>query len=42
MDADRSITTPARKRGGVLGVVIVGVVGLVLLVGCDPGASDRA
>jgi hypothetical protein len=32
MDADRSIATPARKRGGVLGVVIVVMGGLVLLV----------
>jgi hypothetical protein len=32
MDADRSTAAPARKRGGVLGVVIVGLVGLVLLV----------
>jgi hypothetical protein len=32
MDADRSRATPARKRGGVLGVVIVGMVGLMLLV----------
>jgi hypothetical protein len=32
MDADRSIATPPRKRGGVLGVVIVGMVGLALLV----------
>jgi hypothetical protein len=33
MDADRSIATPARprKRGGVLGVVIVVMVGLVIL-----------
>jgi hypothetical protein len=32
MDADRSTATPARKRGGVVGVVIVGMVGVVLLV----------
>lgn len=32
MDADGSIATPTRKRGGVLGVVIVVMVGLVLLV----------
>jgi hypothetical protein len=32
MDADRSTATPARKRGGVLGVVILGLVLLVLLV----------
>ena len=32
MDADRPIATPARKRGGVLGVGIVVLVGLVILV----------
>ena len=32
MDADRSKATPARKRGGVLGVVVVVIGGLVLLV----------
>jgi hypothetical protein len=32
MDADRSRATPARKRGGVVGVVIVEVVFLVLAI----------
>jgi hypothetical protein len=32
MDADRSIATPAPKRGSVLGVVIVVMVGLAILV----------
>jgi hypothetical protein len=40
MDADRSIATPAPKRGGVLGVVIVGVVILVLAIPAFPIVLD--
>ena len=40
MDADRSIATPAGKRGGVLGVVIVGVVILVLAIPAFPIVLD--
>jgi hypothetical protein len=32
MDADRPIATPARKHGGVVGVVIVVIVGFMILV----------
>jgi hypothetical protein len=40
MDADRSRATPARKRGGVVGVVIVGVVLLVFAILALPIVLD--
>ncbi len=40
MDADRSIATPARRRGGGLGVVIVGFLILVLAIPALPIVLD--